>query len=93
MTTHIVCNASNFASRFPRRSSRFSPSHSRPHPLLSNENIATSRNIAIWPARSMRPRLVVGLFIKGGRKPSPRAAGMCDHGKARVKCLNSYFSE
>jgi hypothetical protein len=41
----------------------------------------------------MRPRLVVGLFIKGGRKPSPRAAGMCDHGKARVKCLNSYFSE
>jgi len=37
---------------------------------LSNENITTRRNIAIWPARSARPRLVVGLFIRGGGKPS-----------------------
>ena len=70
MTTHIVCIASNFASRFPCRSFQFPQSHLHPHPSLSNENITTSRNMAVWPARSARPRLVVGLFIRGGRKPS-----------------------
>lgn len=66
MNTHIVRNASKFASRFPCRSFQF---HSHPHPPLSNENI-TARNIAVWPARSAQPRPVIGLFVKGGGKPS-----------------------
>ena len=70
MTTHIVCNASNFASRFPCRSFQFTQFHLHPHPPHSNGNITVSRNMAIWPARSTRPRLVVGLFIRGGGKPS-----------------------
>lgn len=69
MNTHIVRNASNFASRFPCRSFQFPLSHSHPHPPLSNENI-TTRNIAVWPARSVQPRPVIGLFFKGGGKPS-----------------------
>ncbi len=70
MTTHIVCNASNFASRFQCRSFQFPPAHLHPHPPLSNENITSSRSMAIWPARSARPRPVIGLFIHGGGKLS-----------------------
>jgi hypothetical protein len=70
MNTHIVRSASNFASRFPCRSFQFHPSHLHPHPPLSNEKISTRRNVAVWPARSVRPRLVIGLFIKGGERPS-----------------------
>lgn len=69
MTTHIVRNASKFASRFPYRSNRFAQSHSHPHPPHSNENI-TARNVAVWPARSVQPRPVIGLFVKGGGKLS-----------------------
>jgi hypothetical protein len=72
MNTHIVCNPGNIASRFPRRSSNFPPSHSHPHPHPSNENIVVGRNRTIWPARSMRPRLVFGLHVQGGGKPSFR---------------------
>lgn len=67
MTTHIVRNASNFASRFPYRSFPFT--HSHPHPPLSNENI-TARNVAVWPARSAQPRPVIGLFVSGVGKLS-----------------------
>ena len=68
MTTPIVCNASNFASRFPCRSFQFPQSHLHPHPPLSNENIIPRRSMAVWPARSARPRPVIGLFVRGGGK-------------------------
>lgn len=69
MNTYIVRSASNSASRFPYRSFQFAQSHSLPHPPLSNENI-TTRNIAVWPARSVQPRPVIGLFVRGGWKLS-----------------------
>ena len=70
MNIHIVRNTGNFASRFPWRSFQFHPSHLHTHPPLSSENISTRRNVAVWPARSLRPRLVFGLFIKGGGRPA-----------------------
>ena len=70
MNTHIVRNPGNIASRFPRRSSNFPLSHLHPHPHLSNENIAVSRNRTIWPARSVRPRIVFGLHVQGGGNSS-----------------------
>lgn len=57
-----------FASAYRRLDNKVNREKKQSNP--SNENITTSRNIAIWPARSARPRLVVGLFIRGGGKPS-----------------------
>jgi hypothetical protein len=70
MTIYILPSSGKSASRLPCRSFQFPLSHLHPHPPPSNENITTRRNIAVWPARSARPRLVLGLFIKGGKKPS-----------------------
>jgi hypothetical protein len=71
MNTHIVHNTGSIASRFPHRSFQFAPSHSHHHPHRSSENIARSRSVAIWPARSGQSRPVIGLYVRGGGKPLP----------------------
>ncbi len=70
MNSHIVHNTRNNASRFPQRLLHFSTSHSLTHPHPSNENIDSTRNTAIWPARSRQPAPVIGLHVKGRWKPS-----------------------
>lgn len=69
MNIHIVPSSGKPASRFPCRSFQFPLSHLHPHPPLSNENI-TARNIAVWPARSVQPQPVIGLFIRGSGRVS-----------------------
>jgi hypothetical protein len=61
MNTHIVSKTGNRASHCPRSSVNFLPAHLYPHPHHSNEKITRGRNFAIWPARSVQPRFVIGL--------------------------------
>ena len=70
MNSCIVFNLHNFASRFPYRSFQFPKPQLQPHPFLSNENIIRGKHTAVWPARSRRPCIVIGLTIQSNQNLS-----------------------